>query len=54
MYHEHVIAKEPGGEVITPVIYSRLAWRYLGIQAHPEEGIAIAFGDTIATSQEKS
>jgi hypothetical protein len=42
LYHEHVIAKESGGEVITPVIYPRLAWQYLGIQAHPEEGIAIA------------
>jgi hypothetical protein len=42
LYHEHVIAREPGGEVITPVVYPRLAWRYLGVQAHPEDGIAIA------------
>jgi len=38
---EYLVAKKTG-ELTTPVIYPRLAWRYLGFQTHPEAGIKVA------------
>jgi len=41
LHNEYLVAKETGF-VMTPAIYPRLAWRYLGFQAHPENGITVA------------
>lgn len=39
---DYVLASKGVGEVVTPLVHPRLAWRYLGFQTHPEVGIAIA------------
>jgi hypothetical protein len=41
LHREHLIARGIGN-VVTPVIHPRAAWRYFGFQAHPEEWVKVA------------